>query len=178
VILSDNPLDEKITLRHSGDFAGKADDYIFEWRTEPPVDGLPSAKPFDQWSLFVPTPPTGAGASDITIEGSSLFTLSDNYFVCRYRPKNTNGPCGGAFSSFTSPQLQEGWIKRVLAGINPFEQRIKDYENSAINTIVSMLSQAGARYVGNVALNLEAVNHSGLIETYENRSQARDRTEH
>ena len=167
VILSDNPLDEKITLRHSGDFAGKADDYIFEWRTEPPVDGLPSAKPFDQWSLFVPTPPTGAGASDITIEGSSLFTLSDNYFVCRYRPKDTNGPCGGASSSFTSPQLQEGWIKRVLAGINPFEQRIKDYENSEINTIVSMISQAGPRYVGNVALNLDAINNSGLIETYE-----------
>ncbi|HKX60671.1 MAG TPA: hypothetical protein VJS65_02490, partial [Verrucomicrobiae bacterium] len=167
VIQSDNPLDEKLTLRHSGDFAGKADDYIFEWRTEPPVNGLPSAKPFDQWSLFVPSPPSGDGAGDITIEGSSLFTLSDNYFVCRYRPKNTNNPCGAGFSDFTAPQLQEGWIKRVLAGINPFEQRIKDYENAEINTIVSMISQAGPRYVGNVALNLEAINDSGLIETYE-----------
>lgn len=166
-ILSENPLDEKITLRHSGDFAGKADDYIFEWRTEPPVDGLPSTKPFEQWSAFIPSPATGDGATDITIEGANLFTLSDNYFVCRYRPKNTNGPCGGSFSAFTAPQLQEGWIKRVLAGINPFEQRIKEYENSEINTIVSMISQAGPRYVGNVALNLEAVNGSGLIETYE-----------
>lgn len=167
VILSENPLDEKITLRHSGDFGGKGDDYFFEWRTEPPVNGLPSNKPFDQWSAFVPSPASGEGAVDITIEGASLFTLSDNYFVCRYRPKNTNGPCGGAFSDFVSPQLQEGWIKRVLAGINPFEQRIKDYENSEINTIVSMISQAGPRYVGDVALNLEAVNGSGLIETYE-----------
>src|SRR5262249_13970433 len=158
VILSDNPLDEKITLRHSGDFAGKADDYVFEWRTEPPVDGLPSTKPFDQWSLFVPNPPSGDGAADITIEGAGLFTLSDNYFVCRYRPKDTNNPCGVAFSSFAAPQLQEGWIKRVLAGINPFEQRINDYENTAINTIVSMISQAGARYVGNVALNGNSLN--------------------
>jgi hypothetical protein len=166
-ILSENPLDEKITLRHSGDFVGKADDYFFEWRTEPPVDGLPSTKPFEQWAAFIPSPASGDGAMDITIEGASLFTLSDNYFICRYRPKNTNGPCGGGFSDFTSPQLQEGWIKRVLAGINPFEQRIKDYENSEINTIVSMISQAGPRFVGSVALNLEAVNNSGLIETYE-----------
>jgi hypothetical protein len=167
VIESDNPLDEKITLRHSGDFAGAAADYIFEWRTEPPVNGLPSNKPFEQWAVFVPTPPTGDGATDVTIEGASLFTLSDNYFVCRYRPKDTNGPCGGGFSDFAAPQLQEGWIKRVLSGINPFEQRIKDYENSEINTIVSMISQAGPRYVGDVALNQEAVNGSGLIETYE-----------
>ena len=26
-------------------------------------------------------------------------------------------------------QLAEGWIKRVLAGINPFEQRFKSFEN-------------------------------------------------
>lgn len=167
VVLSENPLDEKITLRHSGDFAGKADDYVFEWRTEPPVNGLPSNKPFDQWSQFIPSPASGDGAVDVTIEGSSLMTLSDNFFICRYRPKNANGPCGGAFSSFTSPQLQEGWIKRVLAGINPFEQRIQDYENAQINTIVSMISQAGPRYVGNVALNAQAINSSGLIETYE-----------
>ena len=95
VALSDNPLDEKMTLRHSGDFGGKADDYIFEWRTEPPVNGLPSTKPFAQWTVFVPSPGSGEGALDITIEGSGLFTLSDNYFVCRYRPKDPNGPCGG-----------------------------------------------------------------------------------
>ena len=73
----------------------------------------------------------------------------------------------GGFGSFTTPQLREGWIKRVLAGINPFEQRIKNFETTQINTLVSMISQAGARYVGNVALNGEAINGSGLIETYE-----------
>jgi len=167
VVQSENPLDEKVTLRHSGDFAGKADEYVFEWRTEPPVDGLPSAKPFDEWTLFVPSPASGEGAMDITIEGSSLLTLSDNFFVCRYRAVDAGGPCGGGFSAFTAPQLQEGWIKRALAGIDPFEQRIKDYESSEINTIVSMISQAGPRFVGEVALNLEAVNQSGLIEIYE-----------
>jgi hypothetical protein len=63
--------------------------------------------------------------------------------------------------------LAEGWIKRVLAGINPFEQRITDYQNATVNTIVSMISQAGSRAVGDVALNLEAVDDAGLIEVYE-----------
>jgi hypothetical protein len=63
--------------------------------------------------------------------------------------------------------LAEGWIKRVLAGIGPFEQRIQDYQDTQVNTIVSMISQAGARAVGDVALNLDAVNQAGLIEVYE-----------
>ena len=32
VIASSNPLDEQVALRHSGDFAGKPEDYDFEWR--------------------------------------------------------------------------------------------------------------------------------------------------
>jgi hypothetical protein len=63
--------------------------------------------------------------------------------------------------------LAEGWIKRVLAGINPFEQRIRDYQDSQVNTIVGMISQAGPRAVGDIALNLNAANQAGLIEVYE-----------
>ncbi len=168
VLLSENPFDEKITLRHSGDFAGKADDYIFEWKTLPPgTDGLPqTAVPRDQWATFNPTPATGLGAQDITISGPGLFTLTDNYFVCRYKPATANA-CGTGWSAWTDPQLAEGWIKRVLAGINPFEQRIKDYQNTTVNTIVSMISQAGPRWAGSVPLNQEAANASGLIEIYE-----------
>jgi hypothetical protein len=39
VRLSSNPLDEKVTLRHSGDFAAKPEDYEFEWQYSGPVDG-------------------------------------------------------------------------------------------------------------------------------------------
>src|SRR5262249_32477233 len=49
IVESDNPFDEKLTLRHSGDFAGRADDYIFEWRRREPVDGLPPADPPSAW---------------------------------------------------------------------------------------------------------------------------------
>jgi hypothetical protein len=167
VIASANPFDEKLTLRHSGDFAGRTDDYLFEWRTLPPDNGQPSGLPFEAWAAFNPSPANGQGAVDITLQGAGLQTLSDNFFVCRYRSTDANAPCGTNWSQWTQPALAEGWIKRVLTGINPFEQKIKDYQNNTVNTIVSMLSQAGARWVGNVPLNQQAADHFGLIEIYE-----------
>jgi hypothetical protein len=167
VVESPNPLAEQLTLRHSGDFSGRPEEFQFEWRTLPPVDGLPSTLPPSQWATFQPSPVTGAGAVDITIAGAGLYTLSDNYFVCRYRRVSGTATCGPDWSDWTAPMLAEGWIKRVLAGIGPFEQRIRDYQATEVNTIVSMISQAGARAVGDVALNLDAVNRAGLIEVYE-----------
>ena len=175
VIESDNPFDEKLTLRHSSDLAGRADAYLFEWRTRPPVDGLPPINPPDQWAVFSPKPPTGAGAVDITIEGSGLFTLTDNYFICRYRPASAPllpplcvlADNAQGWSDWTAPMLAEGWIKRVLRGINPFEQKFKSYQDNQVNTIVSMISQAGPPFVGAVPLNQEAANKLGLIEVYE-----------
>ena len=167
MVESPNPLAEQLTLRHSGDFSGRPDDFEFEWRTLPPVDGKPSTLPPAQWGTFQPSPATGVGAVDVTIAGPGLYTLSDNYFVCRYRRVSGTVACGPEWSDWTAPMLAEGWIKRVLAGIGPFEQRIKDYQDTEVNTIVSMISQAGARAVGDVALNLDAVNEAGLIEVYE-----------
>ncbi len=171
VIASDNPFDEKLTLRHSSDLAGRADAYIFEWRTRPPVGGLPPSNPPNQWSVYSPKPPTGAGAVDITIEGPGLFTLTDNYFICRYRPAGaplctTAGDPQG-WSDWTQPMLAEGWIKRVLRGINPFEQKFKSYQDNQVNTIVSMIAQAGPPFTGVVPLNQAAADRLGLIEIYE-----------
>ena len=171
VIPSGNPFDEKLTLRHSGDFAGQSDSYIFEWRTLPPVNGLPSTAPPDQWAPFAANPGSGQGALDITIQGPGLFTLSDNYFITRYRPVSAplcSSPTNTlGWSDWTAPMLAEGWIKRVLAGINPFEQRIQSYQNTAVNTVVSMISQAGRPYQGPIALNQQNANQFGLIETYQ-----------
>ncbi len=36
VLLSSNPLDEKVSLRHSGDFAADTENYEFEWYWAPP----------------------------------------------------------------------------------------------------------------------------------------------
>jgi hypothetical protein len=167
VVESPNPLAEMLTLRHSGDFAGRPEEFEFEWRTLPPVDGLPSSAPPGQWIQVQANPATGIGAVDFTISGPGLYTLSDNYFIARYRRVTGTSPCGTGFSEWTAPMLAEGWISRVLGGIGPFEQRIQDYQDTQVNTIVSMISQAGARAVGDVALNPDAINTAGLIEVYE-----------
>ncbi|MBI1842398.1 MAG: hypothetical protein HYR88_16295, partial [Verrucomicrobia bacterium] len=102
-------------------------------------------------------------------------SLSDNYLIMRYQPKKSvhasyvsDGKGGNAvWSQWTTPQLAEGWIKRVLKGINPFNQRITDLFNNAVNTDVSIVAQAGQRWEGDVALNLDSINNAGLIEIYE-----------
>ena len=76
-------------------------------------------------------------------------------------------PDSTKWSQWTEPQLAEGWIKRVLAGINPFHQRAKNLFNNRVDTGVSMLTQAGSRWEGDVALNIENINDYGLIEIYE-----------
>jgi len=65
------------------------------------------------------------------------------------------------------PQFTEGWVKRVLAAINPFEQRVKDLSNHAVNTDVSVITQAGTRWEGDLALNMDNINDAGLIAIYE-----------
>ncbi len=110
------------------------------------------------------------GKNRHTIGGPGLLTLTDNYFIVRYRAVpavHAAFVAGGGWSSWTEPQLVEGWIKRVLAGINPFQQRITDLYNNAVNTDVSLVGQAGRRWEGDIALNLENVNAAGLIEIYE-----------
>lgn len=102
-------------------------------------------------------------------------SLADNYLIMRYQARETNhasyvtdGLGGNAsWSQWTTPQLAEGWIKRVLKGINPFNQRITDLFNNSVNTDVSLVAQAGGRWEGDVALNLETINNTGLIEIYE-----------
>ncbi len=103
--------------------------------------------------------------------------LSDNYLIMRYqakraghasfRPDPGNPARNLNWSAWTRPQLAEGWIKRVLAGINPFNQRVADLFANQVSTDVSIIQQAGPRWEGDVALNLDTLNQFGLIEIYE-----------
>lgn len=186
--------DEKLTLRHTGDLNGKCEDYIYEWRTLPD-DGSGGAPPdpYDRWLAWAPDPTIPdddpetdgkqvAGAIDITIGGAGLFTLSDNWFIMRYRKKTaeTGDPaCASQYSDWTNPMLAPGWIKRVMGRIDPFQQRATgggiqsaedrffQYQNQVVNTIVSMIAQAGRRFAGAVALNCDVLDEFGLIEIYE-----------
>ncbi len=170
VIPSANPLNEMLTLQHSADLAGKFSDYEYEWKIAPPVDGVPPANLPGGYQALI----FGTNLPRHTLGGrAGIQVLVDNYVIMRYRPTNPNHPLytvkpsDADWSSWTTPQLAEGWIKRVLAGINPFNQRVTDLFNNSVNTEASILTQAGRRWEGDVALNMETINDFGLIEIYE-----------
>ncbi|MEM0897216.1 MAG: malectin domain-containing carbohydrate-binding protein [Verrucomicrobiota bacterium] len=181
LILPDNPLDEKVSLRHSLDFGGDPDKLFFEWYYKPATgSGRPSTTP-DSDSSWLPLV-SGRGLNSTVIEGSGLLTLSDNWIFCRYRaadgvtgtlyPQNPDysGFAGDpSFVSVERPMFVPGWIKRVLEGINPFEQRFSDFHQSPIQTYVTMLQQVGPPFEGPVALNgdPEFLNSIGLLQLYE-----------
>ena len=164
-IPSTNPLNELFTLQHTADLAGRTAEYEYEWRIARPVDGVPPA--VDPAMSAYRALTNGTDLPRFTLGGSGVDVLSDNYIVMRYRPVNPAHRLAGQWSPWTTPQLVEGWIKRVLAGINPFNQRVDDLFDNQVNTDVSLLTQAGPRWEGDIALNLDNINDHGLIEIYE-----------
>lgn len=165
VIPDGNPLSEQVTFQHSLDLAGRFAEYDYEWKIAAPVDGQPPV-PDATMSRYLSLT-SGPNTPRYLLSGNGIQVLGDNYVVMRYKPANPDHPLYDQWSAWTSPQLAEGWIKRVLAGINPFNQRITDLFNNRVNTDASILTQAGSRWEGDVALNLENINNFGLIEIYE-----------
>ena len=114
---------------------------------------------------------SGTGKARYVSKGPGLLTLSDTFYSMRYRainPASAAYDSGGAgWSPWVDPQLAEGWIKRALKGINPFNQRIGDLFNNPVDTDVSLVEQAGARWEGDIALSLDNINNVGLIQIYE-----------
>lgn len=136
----------------------------------------------------------GPGLVSFTIEGSNETTLADNFFFVRYWAAKEDGTpedfayevCAppdsrpspsewagspGSLANNPRAQLAEGWIKRVIGGLNPFEARSDDFHDpdNPANTFASMLVQLGQRYEGDIAFNGNPanVNSVGMIETYE-----------
>ncbi len=165
VIPSDNPLSELITFEHTADLAGKTANYEYEWKVAPPVDGFPPVT--DATMSRYQGLTNGADIKRYTLGSSGVLILADNWLVMRYRPTSPNHPLFNVWSDWTPPQFAEGYVKRVLAGINPFNQRTSDLNNNAVNTGASILTQAGKRYEGDIALNQDTLNSYGLIEIYE-----------
>ena len=164
VLQPDDALAEQLSLRYSADFSGQVGQTIYQWRWVEPSGGLIPNTNFGTWAVYGsdPTP----GTNEVTISGASPFTLSDHYFAVRYRPTITTGPTGTNWSDWTY-NLAPGWVKRAMTGINPFEQAYHDMIANAVDTRVTMVSQAGGPYEGDVALNLGAASSAGLIATYQ-----------
>ncbi|MBI4323655.1 MAG: hypothetical protein HY674_00150, partial [Chloroflexi bacterium] len=137
IILPPNPLNEMLTLQQVVDLAGKTENYAFEWRIAAPVDGLPPTmvrtnnNPGAQW-LPLAAAKYADGVRAIVGESADVQALTDNYLIMRYRATGSGfSPGSTNWSAWTDPALAEGWIKRVLAGINPFNQRVTDLFNNS-----------------------------------------------
>ncbi len=184
VIKSDNLFDEKLTLRHTGDFGGRPDNFEFDWWIAAVDDtgvsptAVPPSYPWQPWTQ----PEKGATTlgPQITIEGANPTTLRDNWVIVRYKNK-TCPVCGNEYNysmfagdpsakpSQVLAQLAEGWIKRVTNALNPFDTRVDDFVSAPTNSTVDMIRQAGKRYEGPVAMNNDPdnLNSMGLIEAYQ-----------
>ncbi len=185
-VAAESAFDEQLTLRHGGDFGGYADRFDFKWWSHPSEGGTPPTYLPEEFPAD-PGPPGGwsqlnmgneEGAIDHTIAGADIRTLSDNWFFVQY----TGLPaCGNdvaysivagdpaATAEDPGPKLGEGWIKRVVDGLNPFETRVTDFHTAPTQTFTSMLIALGERYEGDIAFNPEAdaINQVGMIEAYE-----------
>ncbi|MEK7794605.1 MAG: hypothetical protein AAB353_08745, partial [Candidatus Hydrogenedentota bacterium] len=178
--------EEKLTLVQTNDFGGHPENFEFEWYYIPDNGGIRPAlpnpsSPTDPWTdPPLSTPTRGVGVNAITIEGPGLLTLTDNWFAVRYRSvSDPTLPWHNVYSEFTPVQFAEGWIKRVVGDINPFTQRatgggiegaeasFASFGNQQVNTLVSMISQAGPRFSGSVPLNCNDLDAVGLIPIYE-----------
>ncbi|MBI2567735.1 MAG: hypothetical protein HYV63_11950 [Candidatus Schekmanbacteria bacterium] len=188
VIPSDNVFDEQLTLRHSADFAGLVEALTFEWYAKFTTEA--GAVP-DDGEDPVPAPWLYQGGGDegveLTIGGANLRTLADSDYIVRYQtnplyggPAAGPGVCpeqlewspwaGNPGSTVLNrvAKLGEGWVKRVIKGLNLFDSRYSDFHKAAAATYVSMIEQAGRRYEGDIAFNGDAsnLNSIGLIESY------------
>lgn len=188
-VASQNVFDEKIVLKHSGDFGGNVGDLEYEWWFTPtaPGDlGTPSApSPLARWQRL-----PGQSQNTVLLQGDPALLLGDLSFFCRY--KHRTEPAFGSTldtpfpwqwaGAGNSPQLQAdgspqylpqlvmGWVKRVLDQVNPFEARFHDFANNdAPATYSSLIKQAGPPPRGPVALNADknVVENVGLIELYQ-----------
>ena len=180
--------EETLTLMHTSSFNGVPENYYFEWLYLPPdlspkpfPDPPDINDPSDPWTPppLTTGPSSGVGLNEITISGPGLLTLTDNWFAVRYKRNDGSQPWGSGFSDWTPIQLAPGWLKRVVGQINPFTQRASgggiagaeasfaSFGSESPNRLVSMISQAGPRWDGDVPLSCENIDDFGLIPIYE-----------
>ncbi|MBL9135678.1 MAG: hypothetical protein JNK85_07415 [Verrucomicrobiales bacterium] len=188
LIQPDNVLDERVTLRHTADFSGQPESFVFQWFYQydaagfhptdlPAVDAGGSITNRGAWVEYFPAGADGRGANDLTLGGtgeSGMLTLADTWWVMRYGMSTADGNiiwsgwAGDPSGTDAAPRamLVPGWIKRVLGGINLFAQRSSDFLDNQVNVLANAVAAAGPRYERDVALNPGALDNFGLIETY------------
>ncbi len=167
-----NLLSQQLSILYTESFAGTADDYEFEWKKATPTAS--GAMPTDYTNAYKRAfsgREETYGLTRFTLggQGDTLSNLVNTFYVMRYRAVKgaAKTTMGDTWSDWCGPTLAEGWIQRVVNNVTPFTQRMTDlYENKA-ETASSMIQQAGAPYMGDVALNQDNLTSVGLIQLYQ-----------
>jgi hypothetical protein len=84
VLPAANPLNELLTIQHTEDLGARTDQYEYDWRIAPPVDGfpVPISATMSGWQPL-------AKSTDVpryTLGGNGIQGLIDNYVTMRFRP--------------------------------------------------------------------------------------------
>ena len=152
VIKHSNPFADQVYIRHSGDFGGYSDEYEFRWEYAKTVE----APKDEDWEIFSDKDKVAE-----LLEGEEQ--LADRRVRTRFRRKDSDEE----WSTPTKPSLVEGWLKRVVDGVNAFDSVLADFRRETPGLTVSALEKAGVRYRGATPLTPEAAEKLGLIEVYE-----------
>jgi len=164
-----NMLSQQLSINYTESFAGKSGDFEFQWGKRAPESNgtVPTIGVGD-----IDAAHCGKGLTTFVVggEGDNLANMVNTYWSCRYRATTNSAAyaiMGDAWSDWcTPPGLAEGWVQRVLNNVTPFTQRVTELYEQGVDTSVSMIRQAGAPYVGDVALNQDNLSNVGLIQLY------------
>ena len=167
-----NLLSQQLTILYTESFAGKADDYEFEWKkAKPNLDGSMS-EDYEKGYADVFDSGEWGGLTRFTIggQGDTLANLVNTFYVMRYRAKEgtpAHAVMGDRWSDWCGPALAEGWIQRCVNNVTPFTQRMQDLYSNPAETAVTMIRAAGAPWAGDVALSQDNLANVGLIQLYQ-----------
>ena len=167
-----NLLSQQLSILYTESFAGKADDYEFEWKKA--VPDASGAKPTDYENVYKDVFDQGkwGGLTRFTIgqQGDTLANLVNTFYAMRYRAKEGTpayAVMGDRWSDWCGPALAEGWIQRCVNNVTPFTQRMTDLYENRTETAITMIRAAGAPWQGDIALNQDNLTEVGLIQLYQ-----------
>ncbi|MBQ6140449.1 MAG: hypothetical protein IJI54_04105 [Kiritimatiellae bacterium] len=167
-----NLLSQQLTILYTESFAGKADDYEFEWKKAVPNENGSMSSDYENVYKDVFDSDNWGGLTRFTIggQGDTLANLVNTYYVMRYRAKPgtpARAVMGDRWSDWCGPALAEGWIQRCVNNVTPFTQRMQDLYSNPAETTITMIRQAGAPWAGDVALSQDNLANVGLIQLYQ-----------
>ena len=151
-----NPFAEQVHVRHSSDFAGRSEDYEFEWS----ISQAPAGERAGDGASWRPLPGADRNSHEALITGLDQFPdLLVKVNVCRR--------FGERDCRETGAQYARGWLDRVSAQVNLFDSVLPNFRSDTPRTTTNMVQQAGVRYRGAVPLSFDTARRVGRIQLYE-----------